>query len=357
MTSEPASPNTRVFSQRIVLTISNRQLAMMLRRVGTGLKSGVDILRIFEMESQRGKATYREAMERIRGEIADGASLHEGIEACGPYFPVMVRELVRVGERSGRLDAVLLRLADHYDHLVKLRREFVQAIAWPAIQLGMAVAVIGLLIWIMGAFLGNRVDILGFGLMGTAGLVTYLFFVCTITFGLGIGVIGLLRGWFGRTPLAIAMRIPGIGGCLRSFALARLSWSLALALEAGVDARESMRLALRSTQNSYYTSHEEQVDQVIERGGEFHESLRATNAFPDEFLDSLEAAELSGTHSETMQRLSDEYEERARLASRLLTTIATYAVWVMVAMIIISMIFRLAFFYLNTVNQALEFTI
>ena len=69
---------------------------------------------------------------------------------------------------------------------------------------------------------------------------------------------------------------------------------------------------------------------------------------------SLESAELSGTHSTSMLRLSKEYEERARMSSSILTKVATYATWFMIAGLIISVIFRLAFFYLNTINSALE---
>lgn len=342
-----------VFSSRIVPSISVRKLALLLRRIGLSFRAGVDILKIWDQEAGRGSHRHREQMAQVASRIRAGDSLHEALESCQGYFPPLTRELVKVGERAGRLDEVLLRLADHYDHVVRLRREFLQAVAWPAIQLFLAVMVIGLLIWIMGAVLPGKVDILGFGLMGTAGLITYLFFVCSVTLGLGVAVTGLLRGWFGRAPVAVAMRLWPIGGCLKSFALARLSWSLSLALDAGVSARESMRLALRSTQNAYYMSHEKSVDQVLLKGGEFHEALRQTNAFPDEFLDSLETAELAGTHSESMLRLSQEYGERARMSSRLLTQFATYAVWLLVAMVIISMIFRLAFFYLGTINSLL----
>ena len=151
------------------------------------------------------------------------------------------------------------------------------------------------------------------------------------------------------------MRICGIGGALQNFALARLSWCLASALEAGVGAKESIELALEATNNIYYTQHMEAVGAAIQSGAEFHAALRKTHAFPDEFLDALENAELSGTHTESMMRLSQDYADRARLSSTLITKLATYLTWFVVASVIISLIFRLAFFYLNTINSALDF--
>ena len=65
---------------------------------------------------------------------------------------------------------------------------------------------------------------------------------------------------------------------LQTMALARLSWTLSLALNAGIDANRAVRMALASTQNRYYTQHIDKADAVIMRHGQFHEALRATGA-------------------------------------------------------------------------------
>lgn len=75
--------------------------------------------------------------------------------------------MVDVGEKTGRLDEVFIRLAEHYDHVLDLQRTFLQGIAWPMVQLIAALGVIGLLIWIMGILPegidGKPIDILGLG--------------------------------------------------------------------------------------------------------------------------------------------------------------------------------------------------
>jgi type II secretory pathway component PulF len=150
------------------------------------------------------------------------------------------------------------------------------------------------------------------------------------------------------------MQIPVIGGCLRTSALSRFAWTLSLTLESGLDARRAMELALRSTQNSYFTAEIEKVDASIAAGREFHESLRQTRLFPDEFLDALETAEVSGTQGESLARLAKDYRDRAQNASRLLTVAASVAVWITVAAFLVLMIFRLAMFYIGTLQNALN---
>lgn len=349
---DPPLPEERVYSRRLRMPASTRNLALLFRRVGIGLQAGLDVRKIWEMEQSRGSAQHRQRVAPVLERIKQGDALHEAMAACDGYFPPLALQLVKVGEHAGRTEEVLLHLADHYDHLIRMRREFLQGIAWPAFQLGVAILVVGLLIWLAGILpIG---DILGLGLVGGAGLATYfggvgLFFgfIALVTFG-------MLRGWFGPAPLALVMRVPLIGGCLRTFALARFSWALAMSLNAGVDARESMRLALAATHNTYFASHGEAIDKVIERGGEFHEALRLTNAFPDEFVDTLEAAELSGTHSESLERISRDYQERAQHSSRLLTRFAGYLVWAMVAALLVFLIMKMAMTYVGGINDALK---
>jgi type IV pilus assembly protein PilC len=162
----------------------------------------------------------------------------------------------------------------------------------------------------------------------------------------------LLRGHLGTRPLQWAMQVPVIGGCLKTAALSRFSWTLSLTLDAGLDALRALRLSLRSTQNAYYTSHSAEAERVIASGREFHEALRATGVFPEDFLTSLETAELAGTPGATLQRLATEYRERAKAAARILAIAAAFATWIAVAGLLILLIFRIFFIgYLGPMQE------
>jgi hypothetical protein len=57
-----------------------------------------------------------------------------------------------------------------------------------------------------------------------------------------------------------------------------------------------------------------------------------------------------------MERLSKRYEDEAQTALKVLTTLAGVAVLMLVMGLIILMIFRIAGFYVGTINNALEMT-
>ena len=88
-----------------------------------------------------------------------------------------------MGEQSGHLGEVLKQLADHYQNQLTLRRNFLASITWPAIELFLAIAIVGFLIWIMGVINGSNpqpIDPLGLGLIGNDGLVKYAAFVAIV---------------------------------------------------------------------------------------------------------------------------------------------------------------------------------
>ena len=150
------------------------------------------------------------------------------------------------------------------------------------------------------------------------------------------------------------MRIPTLGKCLETMSLARMAWTLSATVDAGMDARQSVRVGLRSTQNVLFTEQARFVDRQIASGHELHEAFRAAHVFPQEFIDALEVGEQTGKLDESMQRLSEQYHQQAEVASKALTTVASFAVWGIVALTIIVLIFRVAMFIIGTYQDALR---
>jgi len=265
--------------------------------------------------------------------------------------------MVEVGEQSGRLDAVLTQLAEHYQDQVNLRRNFLAAIAWPVTQLVLSLLVVGLLIWIMGVLRdvtdSKDLDILGFGLVGNRGLAIYVGFLAGAGLVLMLGARAIGRGIVWTRPIQrLALQLPGIGKPLRTIALSRLAWSMHLTMHAGMDVRRALRLSLRSTRNARYTDQIPAIDAEIAAGNSIHEAFCRAGGYPVEFLDTLAVGEQSGKIVESMALLSRQYREQARAALATLTVIAGWAVWLVIAAIIIGLIFRLFFFYLGALQGA-----
>ena len=339
--------------------IGMKPLAQLCRRVGMSLEAGLEIRDIWNRESERSTPLQRRKVSVVRDAVRRGDSLTFGLAETGRYFPELFRELVQVGEQTGYLDRVFLQLADHYDHQLKIRRMFLTTISLPILYLAAAVGVIGILIlalgWI-GNMTGRPIDILGWGLVGPRGFTIYISFVAAAGLLVFLVARAAARGDLWIAPLQwAALKLPVMGKALQTLALSRMAWTLSLTTNTELDVRRALELGQKSTHNIYYTCHLASVDQTLLDGNEIHVALRRTGAYPDEFTDVVETGEMSGRLSESMTTLSRQYLERAYAALAVLTMLAGFAVWGVIAALIIALIIRIfVTAYLGPINEMLN---
>jgi type II secretory pathway component PulF len=335
-----------------------KPLAGLCRRLATALVAGVDARTIWAREAQqaRGRAA-RKHLAAVSQALNQGQSVADALAATGDFFPALFREMAEVGEQSGHLGEVFGQLAEHYEGQVALRRVFLAAIAWPMIQLAVALTVVGFLIWFMGVIgkmADTKVDMLGFGLTGNRGLAIYLATVAAAGVVLAVFIRAASRGmvWTGLIQRGV-LHVPVLGHALRTLALARLAWSMHLTMNAGMDLRRALQLSLRSTCNARYINEIKRIDAGIAGGDSIHEVFCRCSCFPPDFLDALYVGEHSGKLVESMALLSRQYQDQARTALTTLTMLAGFGVWGVVAVLIIALIFRLFFFYIGMINAVM----
>ncbi|MBS0209718.1 MAG: type II secretion system F family protein [Planctomycetes bacterium] len=345
-----------MFSARISLF----DLEQLCRRVSTALTSGIELRKAFQREAEgRSPRAVRRHMDQVYQAVARGESVTAAVAATGSYFPRLFHEMVSLGDATGHLAETLRALAEHYELQLKLRRQFVQSITWPLVQLFAALGVVGLLIWLLGVFQDgvpkkDRLDPLGLGLMGTHGVLVYVSVLAVIAVVLVVVYQATRRGVFWARPLQRGLfLVPVIGNTFETLALARFAWSLELTYGSGMDVLKAIPMSLRSTQNAHYTDHIDSVTLRVRKGQEITEALAATGAFRTDFLDAVEVGEKSGRLSETLANLSEQYNDRAQRALAALATVAGFAVWAVVAALITIVIFRLASFYFGMLDKVM----
>jgi type IV pilus assembly protein PilC len=150
------------------------------------------------------------------------------------------------------------------------------------------------------------------------------------------------------------MRVPVVGTCLESFAVARFSWAFHLTQDAGMPIDESIRQSLRATSNGAFISAADRMVDDIENGDSLTEAIAQSELFSEDFVQMVQVGETTGTVPETLHRLSPQFEEQARRSLRTLSTAAGWTVWGAVAALIIFLIFRIALWYVGMINDATQ---
>ena len=313
-----------MFSQRMKLSAA----ATFCYRFGTGLKAGADLLKLLNSEAKQGPPNQRRAMMMLAEGAKRGEHLSTVMAEQKWFFPPLMTAMTRVGEATGRLERVLLSLAEHYDHQLKTRRVFLQSIAWPILQLIAGILVISLLIYLMGILTppggGEMTDLLGFGLRGGSGVLLFWMYLALFFSVGGLLVWGFMRNVGGvQNLIPLIYMIPKIGTSIQTITISRFCWTMALSLDSGLDPIRSIRLSLDSTDSDYYRAAADDAEKAIREGASLAGALEATSLFPHDFIGRIEISEHSGTDAESIEHLAKEFDERAKRAIKVLAGIAT----------------------------------
>jgi len=240
-------------------------------------------------------------------------------------------------------------------------REFRSQIAWPVIQLVAAIGIVGLLIFILGILPpledGKPFDVLGLGLYGISGAVTwFLGWLAAAGFGF---FAWKFVAWNTAGQMLLhpfLLHVPEIGKCMQSFAISRFSWCFALSQQAGMSIRPSLECSLKATANGAFIAAEPMIWQEMKDGETLTDALTSSQLFPIDYLQVVATAEETGTVPEQLDRLSHLFDDEARRAMNRLTAFLSGAIWLSVTILIVFFIFRIAMLYVGTINDAVKMT-
>jgi type IV pilus assembly protein PilC len=221
----------------------------------------------------------------------------------------------------------------------------------------MAIAIMCGMIFINGFFKAGGpgekpFDITGVGLRGGTGVLIFLSILTGIGLVLGTLFFAIRNNWYNchQTLVPLVRNIPVIGPVLTYTALSRLSMTLSMMLGAGVEAKRSVRDSILTTGNHYYIAGLPEIEAEIQKGQSLSESFARPNRLPDEFIQILEVGELSGADSESLERLALQYRDKAQLALKQLAVSAGFAIWFLIAAMIITVIFMVFMQYLSIIT-------
>ncbi|MEN6349741.1 MAG: type II secretion system F family protein, partial [Syntrophomonas sp.] len=127
-------------------TISRITVARFARTMGTLVGSGIPVLQALEaVENVVGNAVVCNAIRKARASIRKGDSITAPLEATGVFEP-MVTQMIAVGEETGSLDVMLLRMSDYFEREVMYMVDAMMAVVEPLMIVAVALLVGGIVV-------------------------------------------------------------------------------------------------------------------------------------------------------------------------------------------------------------------
>jgi len=121
-------------------------MARFCETLATSFAAGTPLIDSLAMLSgSAGNRVLAGAMMRVRGRVSEGELLNQAMRESGE-FPALVVQMVRIGEESGTLDAMLAKAAQHYHESVDALADGLSEALGPVVMMVLAVLVGGLLV-------------------------------------------------------------------------------------------------------------------------------------------------------------------------------------------------------------------
>jgi type IV pilus assembly protein PilC len=319
------------------------QLCRVLRH---SLGAGIMLRDVFRQQATRAPGPLRAVSASICQTLEEGDSLEMALEKESRRFPPLFLSLAVVGEQTGNLPEIFGELEKYYQLQQKFWRRFWSQSLLPILQLVAAIFVIGGLIFILGIIAGMNgtkpIDALGIGLTGASGAIIWLVSNFGLIAVLIIGYMYLSRFLEQKAVVdRFFMILPGVGPLYVSLTMWRFSLALQLTLNTGMSIVRALGLCLKGTGNAALAVRSRVVQDSLRSGDKLTVALTKAAVFPEDFLHMVLVGEEGGRLPEIMAQQAKQYEEDAERRLAVVTRMGSFLVWLFVACLIITGIFRI----------------
>jgi MSHA biogenesis protein MshG len=298
--------------------VEHVDILLFSRQLHTLLKSGVPIMRALSgLQESATNPAMKEVIRDVRESLEGGRELSLSLARHPKVFNPFYISMVRVGEATGLLDEIFLRLFDHLEFERFMREQVKSALRYPSfVVMAMAAAIIVVNIFVIPAFakvfegFGADLPLMTKILLGFSNFMVAWWPAMLV--GLVAGVF-VFRAWVRTTAgqmqwEAMVLRFPIAGKIVRKAAMARFSRSFALGLRSGVPVMQALTNSAQTVDNSYIAAKIEGMRDTVERGESVVRAAIASNFFSPVVLQMISVGEESGSLDEMLEEVGQMYQ-------------------------------------------------
>ena len=295
------------------LVIITRQLATMVS-AGLVLSEAIDIL----VEQQSNK-TLKRALEEISEDIKGGLTLAQAFGKYPNIFPRLYVNLVKSGEALGKLDQVLVQMADGLEKEREFKSRVKGAMIYPIVVISMMfIVVIIMMVFVIPKLVTlysqSTIDLPlpTKILIATSNLFVHFWWLIIITVA---GLIFGIKRW-NKTPEGnmflgkLLLKTPLVGKIISNVTLTNFNRTFGLLTSAGIPLLESIGIVSEQTDNPVYRNYLKDAYAGVEKGLPFS-SLLNGDVFPKIVSQMVRVGEETGKVDEIFFKLAEYFESES----------------------------------------------
>ncbi|HXA46946.1 MAG TPA: type II secretion system F family protein [Burkholderiaceae bacterium] len=288
------------------------------RQLYTLLKAGVPIMRgLTGLQESAINKSFGRVVKDLRESLDAGRELSAAMRRHPDVFSSFYVSMVRVGELTGLLEDVLLRLFDYLEFDREMRARIKTALRYPIFVVAVMVIAIGVInVFVIPAFskvyagFHAELPLMTRILIGTSNftvqywpLIMVLIVSAIVSFRMYIATAAGRYQWDQKK-----LKIPIAGKIILKGTLARFARSFALSSRSGVPIVQGLNVIAQTVNNAYIASRVEQMRDGVERGETILRTAVATGVFTPVVLQMVAVGEETGEIDELMDEIAEMYE-------------------------------------------------
>src|SRR6187402_1422326 len=145
--------------------VKSKDLDIFTRQFSVMIDAGLPLVQCLDILAQQQENKYfQQTLMQVRQDVEEGSTLAAAMARQPKVFDQLYSNMVEAGETGGILDIILQRLSTLIEKLVKLKRDVISAMIYPAAVIVIAIAVICvIMVVVIPAFKNIFVGLLGPG--------------------------------------------------------------------------------------------------------------------------------------------------------------------------------------------------
>ena len=298
--------------------LTTTDVMLFSRQMNTLLKAGVPMMAALKgLEGSGENPGLTRTMRDLREGLESGNELSTCLTRFPSVFDAFYVAMVRVGEFTGTLQEIFLRLFHHLEFEKFMREQVRSATRYPAfvvVTMFVAVTIVNVFVipTFAKAYAGFKAELPAI----TKGLIAFSNFTVTywpvLLGALIVAAVGFRyyiksprgRLWWDEFKL----KLPIAGPIVRNATLARFARSFALAVRSGVPAVQALTIVANTVDNVYMGRKIEGMREGVERGESLRRTAAAAGIFTPMVLQMLTVGEESGELDSMMSEIAELYQ-------------------------------------------------
>ena len=321
---ETLKPKRSLFTRPVppsLVAALGRNLSLYLK-AGIALNQGLRLI----ADNYPKRSRQRAFLEEVARQIESGGSFADALAAQSLYIvPPYFLQTVKVAQKSGNLEGVLLELAEYVQEQERIKRDVVKAFIYPTFILLIAVAMINFMLTtiipkIVDMFESTKSELptstkITLALSNFFQAYSWLMLVVVVVI-----VTALILSWkksdaFGLFMDRLVLRIPLFGGMVVYMELGRFSRVMALLLQSGVPFAQALKYAAQTIGNRYLRNLFAAVANQIVEGKSFTQAVKENvkkGEIPNDFVNAVALGEKSSHLAFSLKSLAELYAQQNR---------------------------------------------